>query len=86
MFNDELLRAAREFQKMQNNPAYQAAMEHQRRMSGDPAYRAKIKAVDRLQNDPAHQALLKFTENRHLYQQIMNAPPPISLDERTRPN
>ena len=79
---DEILRAAKEFEKIRNNPAYQAAMEHQRRLANDPAYRAKMEHINRLQNDSAHQALLRFTENRHLYRQIDDLQSFKPIDDR----
>ncbi len=81
---DEIFRAMREFDKIKNNPAYQAVMDHQRRMEKDPSYRAVIENANRLRNDPAHQALINFFENQHQYRNITNALRTDLLNDRLR--
>lgn len=70
---DEIFKAMREFDKIKNNPAYQAVMDHQRRMEKDPSYRAVIENANRLRNDPVQQALTNFFENQHQYRNITDA-------------
>ncbi len=70
---DEIFRAMREFEKLKDNPAYQSAMEHQRRMAKDPSYRAIIDYTNRQRNDPAHQAIQDFLKNQRQYREVTDA-------------
>lgn len=81
---DEIFKAMREFDKIKNNPAYQAVMDHQRRMEKDPSYRAVIENSNRLRNNPVQQALTNFFENQHQYRKITDALGTHPFNDRLR--